>query len=259
MKHINEAGADIEQMQAVTISREYGSGGGEIAARVAGILGWRLFDHEAVVQVARELGISVTDAEAQDEHVESLGMRLLNGLSLIQPPMSNAMQLISLPNELVYHETMQKVVEAALTAGHVVIVGRGSQMQLRERRDILHVRVVAPLEQRIAYVMGRENLNREQALARIHYKDSGRARYLQAQYHQNPANPLLYDLVLNTAVLSLDDAAHLIHSALAYKASRLSLRTGELGAVIGLPEYPGHSQDFSMPPGDQPPEAHSSS
>ncbi len=249
MEKTDETGAEIAQMQAVTISREYGSGGGEIAARLARMLGWRLLDHEAVVQVAQQLGISVADAEAQDEHVESLGMRLLNGLSLIQPPMSNAMQIVSLPNDSMYHETMHRVVESALTSGHVVIVGRGSQMQLKERRDILHVRVVAPLEQRIAYVMQREGLNRESAQARIHYKDSGRARYLQTQYHQSPADPLLYDLVINTAVLSLDDATHLVHSALAYKARRLAMRTGELGPGTGLPQYPGRSEDFTMPSG----------
>ena len=236
----------IEQMQAVTISREYGSGGGEVASRLAHLLGWRLLDHEAVIQVAQEMGISVTDAEAQDEHVESLGMRLLNGLSLIQPPMSNAMHVISVPNETAYHEAMRRVVETAFTTGHVVIVGRGSQMQLKERREVLHVRVVAPLEQRIAYAMQREGLNHEDALARVRYKDNGRARYLQTQYHQNPADPLNYDLIINTAVLSLDDATRLIHSALEYKAARLSLPASQLGAVEGLPLYPGHSEDFGM-------------
>jgi cytidylate kinase len=254
MEKTNEADTDVERMQAVTISREYGSGGGEIAARLARMLGWHLLDHEAVVQVAHQLGISVADAEAQDEYVESLGMRLLNGLSLIQPPMSNAMQIVPLPNDSMYHETMRRVVEAALISGHVVIVGRGSQMLLKERRDILHVRVVAPLEQRIAYVMQREGLSRENALSRIRYKDGGRARYLQTQYRQSPADPLLYDLVINTAVLSLDDATHLIHSALAYKARRLAVRTGELGPGTGLPQYPGRSEDFTMPSGDKPAE-----
>src|ERR1044071_6296610 len=94
METSDETSRLIEQMQAVTISRQYGSGGGEIAARLASKLRWRLLDHEAVVQVAHQLGISVEDAEQQDEHIESLGMRLLNSLSLIQPPMSNAVRLV---------------------------------------------------------------------------------------------------------------------------------------------------------------------
>ena len=249
MEKSNEANAGIEQMQAVTISREYGSGGGEIAARLARLLGWRLVDHEAVVQVAQKLGINVSDAEAWDEHVESLGMRLLNGLSLIQPPMSAAMQMVAIPKGPLYHETMRKVVEAALTSGHVVIVGRGSQMLLKERRDILHVRVVAPLAQRITYVMQREALSHEDAQTRIHYKDSGRVRYLQTQYQQDPANSLLYDLVINTANLSLDGAVQLIHAALVDKASQLSLSTAKLGPGAGLSQYPSHSHDFGMSAG----------
>lgn len=253
MENRYRASADIEQMQAVTISREYGSGGGEIAARLARMLGWRLLDHEAVVQVAQELGISVTDAEAQDEHVESLGMRLLNGLSLIQPPMSNVVQMLPIRNDHLYHEAMRKVVEKALATGHVVIVGRGSQVLLKNRRDILHARAVAPLAQRITYVMQRESLNHDQALARIRYKDSGHVRYLQTQYHQDPANPLLYDIVVNTAVLDLDNIAQLLYDTLAYKAEQLSLPAGALGPAIGLPRYPGQSQDFRLAPGAIPP------
>ncbi|HEY3993554.1 MAG TPA: cytidylate kinase-like family protein, partial [Ktedonobacteraceae bacterium] len=242
MENNNEVHAGEEHMHAITISREYGSGGGEIAARLANALGWRLVDHEAVVQVAQELGISVTDAEAQDEYVESLGMRLLNGLSMIQPPMSSAMQMTYVHDSKIYHEALRKVIERSLASHQVVIVGRGSQMLLKGRRDVLHVRVIAPLEQRIAYVMRREGLDRDHAQARIHYKDSGRERYLQMQYHQHPSDPLLYDLVINVASLSLDNAVELIQLSLAQKTSRLHVSTGQLGPSAGLPPYPGHSE-----------------
>lgn len=247
MEGKNEVQANENHLHAITISREYGSGGGEIAARLARALGWRLVDHEAVVQVAQELGVSVTEAEDQDEYVDSLGMRLLNGLSMIQPPMSNAMQVVYVPDPQMYHQAMRKVIERALTSHQVVIVGRGSQMLLRERRDILHVRIVAPLEERIAYVMQREQLSREDAQARIHYKDSGRDRYLQLQYHQHPSDPLLYDLVLNVATLSLDNAVELIRLALKQKTERLRVSTSQLGPAAGLSPYPGHSEDFAMP------------
>ena len=69
---MNEESSPISQMRAVTISREYGSGGGEIATRLAQRLGWQLIDHEVVVQVAHELGVSEAEVEAHDERVESL-------------------------------------------------------------------------------------------------------------------------------------------------------------------------------------------
>ncbi|HLI68234.1 MAG TPA: cytidylate kinase-like family protein [Ktedonobacteraceae bacterium] len=246
MEKSNDTPASIEQMQAVTISREYGSGGGEIAARLARVLGWKLFDHEAVVQVAQELGVSVDEAAVHDEQAASLGMQLLKGLSFLQPPMGDAMQISAAAYDLAYHETMHRVIEAALAAGHVVIVGRGSQMLLKERRDILHVRIVAPLEYRIAYVMQREGLSLQHAQSRIHYKDSGRARYLQRHYHQNPTDPLLYDLVINTAILSLDNAVQLIRTALEMKAGRLNLPPSALGPGAGLPLYPEHTEDFGV-------------
>jgi CMP/dCMP kinase len=239
----------IEQMQAVTLSREYGSGGGEIAARLARALGWRLLDHEAVIQVAQELRISVTDAEAQDEYGESLGMRLLNDLSFLQPPLGNVMYEVPVFYDSVYHETMRNIVETALTSGHVVIVGRGSQMLIKERRDILHVRIVAPLEQRITYVMQREELSFQNAQARIRDKESGRIRYLQRQYHQDPADPVLYDLVINTAILSLDSTVQLIRAALEQKASRLSVPASDLGPGAGLPLYPARAEDFPLSSG----------
>lgn len=65
----------IARMRAMTLSREYGSGGGKIAARLARRLQWQLIDHEVVVRVAQQLQVSEADAEAYDEHVESLATR----------------------------------------------------------------------------------------------------------------------------------------------------------------------------------------
>ncbi len=85
-----------------------------------------------------------------------------------------------------------------------MIVGRGSQVLLAQHRDVFHVRIVAPLEQRIAYVMRREGLDRAAAQERIQRKDRDRVRYLQTRYHEHPADAHLYDIVVNTAVLDLE-------------------------------------------------------
>ena len=75
---MDEDSTTIATMRAVTLSREYGSGGGEIAARLAHRLEWQLIDHEVVIRVAQQLHVSKADAEAYDEHVESLATRVLN-------------------------------------------------------------------------------------------------------------------------------------------------------------------------------------
>jgi len=60
-----------------------------------------------------------------------------------------------------------------------VIVGRGGQVLLADRRDVLHVRVVAPLEHRVVYVALREGLDMDTARARVQAKDRARGRYMQ--------------------------------------------------------------------------------
>lgn len=237
-------------MCAVTISREYGSGGGEISARLARRLGWELIDHEIVVQVARELNISESEAAERDEYVESLLNRIMGSLRGIPPPAPVPMLPPVMPqriDEQVYHQALCRVVEAAAVRRHVVIVGRGSQVLLGGRRDVLHVRVVAPLEERIAYVMRREGLDRAAAQERIQLKDRDRIRYLQAQHQRHPADAHLYDLVVNTAILDLDSLVEIIVLALERKALRLATPAAELGPAAGMARYPGQPGDFRPP------------
>jgi len=241
----------ISEMQAITISREYGSGGGEIATRLARRLGWRLIDHEVVVQIARELQVSEEEAAAHDEQVEGLISRILRSMRLSAPEVlvDEAPALAPATEERAYHEALRHVVQAAASAGHAVIVGRGGQAILADRRDVLHVRVVAPLDRRIAYVARREGLTMAAARERTLQKDWARARFVQTLYHCNPDDPHLYDLVINTGVLDLDSAVDLIYLALERKARRLHVPQEELGPAAGMPAYPGRPADFPAPPG----------
>src|SRR6266571_5087045 len=237
----------ISQMRAVTISREYGSGGGEVAARLAKRLGWQLIDHEVVVRVAQRLGISEAEAESYDERVESLVERILNSLQMVQPPLPVTPVVPLTTDSQAYHEARRRVIEGAVATGHAVIVGRGAQVLLAQRRDVLHVRIVAPLDLRVAYVMRREGLDQAAARTRIQLKERDRIRYLQEVHQQHPENAHLYDLIVNTGILDLDSVVDLIYLALDRKARRLSTPTEELGPGAGLPEYPERPGDFHPP------------
>lgn len=243
----------IAQMRAVTISRQYGSGGGEIAGRLAKRLGWRLIDHEIVAQVAAALDVPESEAEEYDERGESIFARMLAGMRSYEPaiPVPGAAGLET--DEQRYRQALHQAVEAACKQGHTVIVGRGSQVLLASRRDVLHVRIVAPLEGRITYVMRREGLNRSQAQARIQMKDRDRQRYLAAAHHINPDDTQRYDLVVNTGVLDLDAAVDLIVLALERKAERLGVPAEALGPGAGAPPYPGRPADL-RPPEESAPE-----
>ncbi|HET8626291.1 MAG TPA: cytidylate kinase-like family protein [Thermomicrobiales bacterium] len=237
----------VAPMRAVTISREYGSGGGEIAARLAERLDWRLVDHEIVVRVAGALQISEAAAAREDEHAEGALARLLTTMQAIGPAEYGITPLILTTSAETYQRALRDVVEAAAEGGHTIIVGRGSQVLLAARRDVLHVRVVAPLERRVAYVVRREGLDDKAARARIHLKDGDRKHYLQMQHHIRADDPLHYDLVVNTAVLDLDDAVDVIALALARKANRLTVPVADLGPAAGQPPYPSEPGDIRPP------------
>src|SRR4051794_27204269 len=119
----------INLMGAVTVSREYGSGGGEIASRLARRIGWQLIDHEIVERVASEMGTSTQEAEAHDEHTDGTFAQLLSTVQYLEPAlMVGAPPEAFLTDENVYREAVSKVVIAAAERRHVVIVGRGSQV-----------------------------------------------------------------------------------------------------------------------------------
>lgn len=245
----------IAAMSAITISREYGSGGGEIASRLARRLGWQLIDHAVIEQTARQLEVRETEVEKHDEdYVESDRPGILSRILEQLTPSAAAtggggifLRTASSTEILPYQETMRNIIIAAATSGHVVIVGRGGQVLLADKRDVLHVRVVAPLEQRVTYVVRREGLDLEAARLRVHAKDQARAHYMQTQYKFRHDDPHFYDLVIDTAVLPLDNAVDLIYLALEGKASRLSVPVEQLGPAADLAPYQGKATDFRVP------------
>lgn len=223
----------IAAMRAVTISREYGSGGGEVAARLARRLGWQLVDHQIVAEAARQLETHESVVKAHDEHVGGIASRIF-----LWPYPTTA------EDSQTYYGTLRRVVLEEANKGHVVIVGRGGQVLLADQRDVLHVRVVAPLEQRIAYVVRREGVDKDTARKRVEEKDRARIRYTQTQFHRQPDDAHLYDLVINTAILNLDSAVDQICLALEQKASRLGVPVEQLGPAADVSLYASQPADF---------------
>lgn len=226
------------KVRAITISREYGSGGGEIAARLANRLGWQLIDHHIVVEIAKLLGETVEETQARDEHAPGLVAVLADSLRWATPVPGWMPTRSTEEEQRRYREALNQVVNQAVEIGQVVIVGRGAQTLLADRRDVLHARVVAPIERRVAYVAVRENLDPFAARERIMQKDADRSHYLQSVEHREPRDPLLYDVTINTGVLSLDAAVDIVALALARKSEREHAPDEDLGPGAGLGIYP---------------------
>ena len=132
-------------MAIVTFSRLYGSGGSEVAAKVAHELGWSLLDNAVVDQVAARLGITRAEVAAREERVPSLVERITDALTLGSQewitPMTAARRA---PTDEQLIEMTRHVVEEAVASGPLVIVGRGAQAMLAERSDALHIFCHAP-------------------------------------------------------------------------------------------------------------------
>jgi cytidylate kinase len=203
-----------------------------------------------VERVASELGTSQEEAEVHDESTGGIISQVLNVMQNLYPA-----YMVSAPPEAFlsaedYSRTVDRIVRAAAARGHVVIVGRASQVILAELRDVLHVRVIAPFEKRVVYVMQREGVDRHTAESRIHRKDHERASYLEREYHHHPDDAHLYDLVLNTSLLDLERAVDIICFTLHEFAKGLAKKTSELGPATGLSPYPAPPEDFHPPAPD---------
>lgn len=209
-------------MPVITISRQFGSGGDAIADRVCQLTGFRRLDKELVANVAAEAGLSeqeILDFSENDHRVEGFMDRLLRRskpvgtMRVWKEHIDGTRYEEELPVDAEHALAMvQKLIRLAYRHGDWVIVGRGGQVLLRDRPDVLHLRIEAPLEDRIQRVKILYHLERRAAQDLIEEKDAISADYLMRFYEVDWAEPSLYQILINTGRLDLDLAAQLISS-----------------------------------------------
>lgn len=205
----------------ITITQQYGCEGHAVAAKLAYRLRWTLSGQaEIAATVAEMLGITVEQIRMHYEQAFTLPDRFL--LSMRHATSTamecwagqSAVTLLPEIQERLYHKVLGEVIEARARGGQQVIVGHGAQALLAGWPDVLHVRLVAPLEQRVRYAMHHEcQENEARARVFLRRKDRRLAHYIRSQYHRDLNDPLLYDLVLNSATLDREDqVSHIIQA-----------------------------------------------
>ena len=198
-------------MPIVTISRQYGSGGSEVAERVATALGWHLYDNAMVTEVARRLGLSTEEVSAREERVPSLPERLASAMALGVPEvMPTVADLATEPSEERIVEVTKRVIEEAVHAGPAVLVGRGAQCMLAARADALHVFCYAPPDALVSYVISNLGVAPGDARRTVDAKNHEREQYVKRYWKRNWRDLANYHLCVNTAWLGLDGAAEVI-------------------------------------------------
>jgi cytidylate kinase len=201
-------------MAVVTISRMYGSGGSEVAERVAEALGWQLFDNAMIDAVTERSGLTRAEVTEQDERVPSMVERLASALSLgspeIMPPVPTGP--IESTEERIVAVT-RRVIEEAIQTGPAVFVGRGAQCLLAERADALHVFCYAPRGALRQYVMDKYGLGHDDAERKVSDMNRRREQYVKRHWNRNWLAHDNYHLCVNTAWLGIDGAAKLVVDA----------------------------------------------
>lgn len=198
-------------MPIVTISRQYGSGGSDVAERVARALGWHLYDNAVVDEVAVRLGISPAEVSAREERMPSLAERLASAISLSAPEMMPTVGDAALPpSEERIVEVTGRVMEEAVQAGPAVIVGRGAQCLLATRSDAIHVFCYAPLDALAAYAVTNLGVKPDEARKTVVEMNARSEEYVKRHWKRDWRDVANYHLCVNTAWLGLDGAAELI-------------------------------------------------
>jgi cytidylate kinase len=198
-------------MPLITVSRQFGSGGSEVAERVARALDWQLYDNAVVDEVARRLGMSPEEVSAREERVPSLPERIASAMALGMPEvMPTVADLAMQPSEERIVEMTKRVIEDAVQAGPAVLVGRGAQCMLAARADALHVFCYAPTEALASYAVTNLGIAREDAARVVAERNHHREQYVKQHWKRNWRDFANYHVCVNTAWLGLDGAAELI-------------------------------------------------
>jgi CMP/dCMP kinase len=198
-------------MPVITISRMFGSGGSEVAELVSSALGWTLLDDAVIDAVAARLGVAPGEVKAREERVPSLAERLVDTLSLASPEFAPTAPGLP-PSESQIVDVTHHVIEEVVQAGPAVLVGRGAQCVLAERRDALHVFCHAPHAALVRRTVEQLGLTQADAERRVAETNRQRERYVQRHWDRTWRDPTNYHVCLDTEWLGIARAASLIVS-----------------------------------------------
>jgi len=187
------------------ISREKGAGGTAVARAVGQRLGWQVFDHEIVDQIAQKANVRRQLIESLDERVQATIQSIVG--QILHP------EEIGTPDYLAH---LKEIVLALGHQGNVIIIGRGARYLLPTQFGV-NARLVAPIAIRAQRIAHEQHLSLPAARAQVETADRERALLVRRHFGEDVATPLGHDLTVNTAELSIEAAAEVVLTALQQK------------------------------------------
>ncbi len=202
--------APVSPRPVVTLSRQSGCGAHAVAEKLAAYLEahsgedscpWQVFDSNLVAAVLAEHRLPRRFAKFMPEDRASEMAEMLDELLGGHPPSS-----------VLVHHTRETILRLA-ERGHVILIGRGANAITRDRENVVHVRLVAPLDQRLERFRQMRDIPKASALKAMRHEDRARRLYVKQSFGADSEDPLLYHLVINTGLISYEKAARLIGDA----------------------------------------------
>jgi cytidylate kinase len=186
-------------IRVLTVEREYGCGGGDIAGKIANRLEWTLWDQRLTAEIARLSNCHHSEVKTREERVDPVYYRLLK--SILRGSFEGSLNLPRLnllDADSIFHLT-ERLVQRAASAGNCVIVGRGSQHFLRDRTDTMRIFLYAPRAERMRRLV-ESGVSTSEVEHLVDTVDNDRAAFVGRYFHIEWPDRPLYHAMLNTVV-----------------------------------------------------------
>jgi hypothetical protein len=226
LRHDAQADRPLNPAPFITISRQAGAGGRSLAQRLVrrlndthpGILPWTVWDNELVHKVAEESHLPEDLVASLEERRPSWLHEALAGLTFQDDPFH--------PDEFKVYRRVTVAIRALAQMGRVVMVGRGSAFVTRDLPGGIHLRLVAPLKDRVAHYGRRFHLSPEEAAAHVHQIDDARAAFYRRYWPGKSLAAEAFTATFNTAAVPEDRLVEAVVALIPPEPSAAERRQG---------------------------------
>lgn len=209
-----------DRRTVITVSRQAGAGSHVVAedlisrlqSRATGTSRpWMIFDRNLVERVLEDHDLPARLAKFMPEDRVSEMSDTLDALFGLHP---SAWTLVRKTADTILH---------LAELGNIVVIGRGANIITSKLDFAFHVRLVGSPTKRVEHVRAYKHLSLQEAIEYVRDRDLGRRRYVKKYFAKDIDDPLLYHLVINTDLVSFEEAARLIAEAVSANAATRSL------------------------------------
>lgn len=197
-------------MTVLSISRQFGAGGWTLGKSIANQLGYKFVSSQIINEMAKEANVSTEWIKGVEKHAGDWLLRFVNKFVTVDFIEKHVGESKTDFDEKKYITFLQSIVNRIADEDNIVILGRGSQYILQGREDVIHLLLVADLEDRIKFMEKIWKMSRKGAEKEIQIREKRREAVMKYFELGPPNSPNLYHLVINTSKIDFDQAKKIV-------------------------------------------------